>query len=73
MAHGVRTLFAAATETEPKAAAEVTKATKSGKATKAAKAAKKAKKESKADKKTTTTALAIVTAKKAVKKSATKN
>jgi DNA-binding protein HU-beta len=61
----------AATETEPKAAAEVTKATKAGKATKAA---KKAKKESKADRNTTTTAPAIVTAKKkAVKKSATKN
>lgn len=60
----------AATKTETKAAAEVTKAPK---ATKAAKAAKKAKKVSKADKKTATTAPTMVTAKKAVKNSATKN
>jgi DNA-binding protein HU-beta len=65
-------------QAETKAATEATKATKATKAaTKAAKATKKAKKEAKIDKKVTTTASAKVptkvTAKKAVKKSATNN
>ena len=60
-------------QAETKAATEATKATKATKAaTKAAKTTKKVKKEAKIEK-ATTTAPAKVTAKKAVKKSATKN